>query len=70
MTYSNETIGARAAFRHRNERASLLGRLARYRMFRRTRRELDGLSSRELADLGISRSMITEIAREAAYGAR
>jgi len=40
----------------------------RNRVFRQTRRELNALTERELADLGIARSMITRIAREAAYG--
>jgi uncharacterized protein YjiS (DUF1127 family) len=40
----------------------------RYRLFRRTYAELDALTTRELDDLGISRSMITRLAREAAYG--
>lgn len=38
------------------------------RVYRITVRELNGLSERELADLGIHRSMIPVIAREAAYG--
>ena len=36
-------------------------------LYRQTRRELDGLSDRDLADLGIQRSMIATVAREAAY---
>lgn len=36
-------------------------------LYRQTRRELDGLSDRDLADLGIQRSMIVTVAREAAY---
>ncbi|MCE5974621.1 DUF1127 domain-containing protein [Sinirhodobacter sp. WL0062] len=42
--------------------------LARRKVYRQTLRELKGLSSRELDDLGIHRSMITRIAMEAAYG--
>ena len=34
----------------------------------RTLRELESLSSRDLADLGIVRAMIPQLAREAAYG--
>ena len=37
-------------------------------VFTRTVRELDALSDRDLTDLGIHRSMIRELAREAAYG--
>jgi uncharacterized protein YjiS (DUF1127 family) len=40
----------------------------RYRVFKQTMNELNALSSRELADLGIHRSMITRVALEAAYG--
>jgi len=42
--------------------------LQRRRVFKQTVRELNSLSSRELADLGIHRTMITRIALEAAYG--
>lgn len=38
------------------------------RVYARTVAELNALTDRELADLGISRLGITEIAREAAYG--
>lgn len=41
---------------------------ARRRLFKETLRELNGLSTRELNDLGLSRSMITRVAYEAAYG--
>ncbi len=44
-------------------------RTEQYRTYRRTIRELSDLSDRALADLGLSRSMIKSIAREAAYGA-
>ena len=42
--------------------------LHRRRVYKQTVSELRGLSNRELNDLGISRSMITRIALEAAYG--
>lgn len=42
--------------------------LERRRVFKQTVRELQALSNRELADLGIHRSMITRVANEAAYG--
>jgi uncharacterized protein YjiS (DUF1127 family) len=41
---------------------------ARRAIYRQTLRELNALSGRELADLGIHRSMITRLAQEAAYG--
>lgn len=40
---------------------------ARYNLYSETFNELNALSNRDLADLGISRSMIRGIAHEAAY---
>jgi uncharacterized protein YjiS (DUF1127 family) len=40
----------------------------RYRIFRTTLAEMQELSDRELADLGLSRSMLRRSAYEAAYG--
>jgi len=44
----------------------LQARRARNAIFRNTKRELENLSDRDLADLGINRSMIKSIASEAA----
>ena len=44
-------------------------RLEKRKQFTQTVNELSSLSNRELADLGIARSMITRVARDAAYGA-
>jgi len=41
-------------------------RFARYRMYRQTVNELSALSNRELADLGLHRSMIRRLAMQAA----
>jgi len=41
---------------------------AAWRVYHRTVAELQQLTTRELSDLGISRSMIRRIAIEAAYG--
>jgi uncharacterized protein YjiS (DUF1127 family) len=49
--------------------ARLNGALSDYRLYRRTLAELEGLSNRELRDLGISRHLVRQIAREAVYGA-
>lgn len=43
--------------------------LSDYRLYRATIAELSALSERELSDLGIHRSMIRSIARQAIYGA-
>lgn len=48
--------------------SSLKEIIARRRLFKRTQRELNALSNRELKDLGMHRSMVTRVAREAAYG--
>lgn len=48
--------------------ASVREAMERHRVYKQTLSELQGLSGRELADLGISRSMITRVALEAAYG--
>nr|WP_246098630.1 DUF1127 domain-containing protein [Paracoccus laeviglucosivorans] len=48
----------------------LRGYFARRALYRQTIRELHDLNSRELADLGISRSMIRSVAYEAAWGSK
>lgn len=50
--------------------AALREYLARRALFKQTVRELNDLTGRELADLGISRSMIRSVAYEAAWGAK
>lgn len=40
----------------------------RRRVYRQTLTELDALSDRDLADLGLHRSMISAVAKDAAYG--
>lgn len=54
--------------------AGLIGNLrdymARRAVYRQTIRELNDLSARELADLGMSRSMIRNVAYEAAWGSK
>lgn len=53
-------------------RAGLIARvraaLADYREFTRTRDELDAMSDAHLADIGLSRHNIRDVAREAVYG--
>ena len=44
--------------------------LHRRRLFNQTVRELNALTDRELADLGIHGSMIKDIAKQAAYGTK
>lgn len=47
--------------------SSLRTRFTQYRAFRKTFAELQCLSNRELADIGLNRSMIFRIASEAIY---
>jgi uncharacterized protein YjiS (DUF1127 family) len=48
--------------------AAFKAAVARRRVYDQTVRELASLSDRDLADLGISRAVITQVASEAAYG--
>jgi uncharacterized protein YjiS (DUF1127 family) len=44
-------------------------RYTQYRIYRKTLAELSMLTRRELSDLGLNRSMLKNVALEAAYGA-
>lgn len=68
MAYASTTAHPAAGLSAKGLIADFREALARRRVYRRTLNELHGLSGRELADLGISRSMITRVALEAAYG--
>ncbi|MFN4057107.1 MAG: DUF1127 domain-containing protein [Roseinatronobacter sp.] len=69
MAHIAENIGAQAlTARGRGFVARLADALARRRVYRQTHAELSALSTRELADLGITRSMISRLSYEAAYG--
>jgi uncharacterized protein YjiS (DUF1127 family) len=45
----------------------ILARLASWRRYRQTFRELDGLNDRELAELGLGRRDIRAVARQSAH---
>ena len=49
-------------------RENIVGRISRYMHYRATLTELSNLDERQLEDMGITRSMITSISAEAAYG--
>lgn len=49
--------------------SALSERYAQYRLYRRTLDELEALSTRELADLGLHKSALKSVAYEAAYKA-
>lgn len=70
MAYANATHTADFGFAGRFNaiKKSVAERMARYRVYRETQAELEGLSDRDLADLGLSRAGIKAIALEAAYG--
>ena len=63
MAYTTMTRTT-AATRFSGLRATLADAIARRRTYRRTVAELSRLTDRELADLGIARSMIRGIALE------
>ena len=48
--------------------AEMKARYAQYRVYRTTLNELQALSDRDLADLGLNRANIQSVAHEAAYG--
>ena len=48
--------------------ASLAGRIARYRAYRKTLAELEALSEHELEDLGLTRGTIRDVAYRSVYG--
>ncbi|MCP1170511.1 DUF1127 domain-containing protein [Limimaricola litoreus] len=62
-TFNTETNGLTAIT------ARLKAAFARNRVYRQTQRELSLLTERDLADLGIARSAIRQIARDAARAA-
>jgi uncharacterized protein YjiS (DUF1127 family) len=69
MAYAQDTLtlGGSIVERIKAVRAALADRSAKNRVYRQTLRELDGLSDRDLADLGIVRADITDVAWAAAY---
>ena len=67
MTTMNLTASAPFGARVANIFSGLRARRAQYATYRTTMRELESLSDRELADLGIARATIRSIAYQAAY---
>ena len=70
MAYVNSTSIARKGFLDRLVafKEIVASAIRQRRVYERTVAELNGLSDRELTDLGISRLSIPDLAREAAYG--
>ncbi len=71
MAFASDIRAVETGFQSRLLAAyhGLAERVARYKTYRETMNELSQLSSRDLADLGLHRSMIKSVALEAAYGA-
>lgn len=69
MAYVNSTgsVNAGVADRFSGLVKAVKDALARRRVFNQTLFELHRLSDRDLTDLGMSRSNLTEVARAAAY---
>jgi len=70
MAYVNTTRFARKGLLDRLAvlKDTVVTAIQSRRVYMRTVAELNALTDRELADLGIARALITEIAHEAAYG--
>lgn len=70
MTAFNITLPANLPFADRVSgfRASVSEKMAKRKVYLTTLRELQSLSNRDLADLGLSRTELRSIAFEAAYG--
>lgn len=70
MAYITDTrtSGITLAQRFTTLRENFVAARAKRKIYSTTVSELENLSHRELADLGLSRSMIKTIALEAAYG--
>lgn len=66
--YAGRGLLAGAAFAPTRWFAEFHQAWTRLRAYRDTLAELDAMSERELADIGINRHSIREIAREAVYG--
>ena len=70
MTYATDLRAARASSLDRtmSYRTDLRARIEKYNVYRSTLRELSQLNDRDLAELGLDRSMIRNVAMQAAYG--
>ena len=71
MAYVNSSRSVQVSFSDRFAAVVkvVMGMVERRRVYNQTLFELQALSDRDLSDLGMSRSNIAEVAREAAYKA-
>lgn len=70
LELNHGTIRSADEGRVANLLGNLRGYIARRALYKQTVRELAELSGRELADLGISRSMIRSVAYDAAWNSK
>lgn len=70
MSIVHETTSIAPSFGNRIARiaAELANHFVQYRTYRRTLTELESLTDSDLADLGLARSSLREVASKAAYG--
>ena len=70
MAYVNTARAAAPSFRSvfANPLNAVAQMVQRRRIFNQTVAELNSLSDRDLADLGLHRSLIRSVAKDAAYG--
>jgi uncharacterized protein YjiS (DUF1127 family) len=66
MANAYEVVGAASNAAGRNVLSRLVGSWREYRRYQRTLSELDGLTDRDLADIGLSRGEIAAVARRCA----
>ena len=72
FTYFCDTMSINKQTSHREKEIemfmSLFERFRKHRMYRKTHDALSRLTTKELRDIGIEKSMITRISLETAYG--
>ena len=68
MAFLTETHNTPISVRFSIAASKLVQDIKNYRMYRKTIAELEKLTYRELDDLGLNRSGIKAIARQAVYG--
>jgi uncharacterized protein YjiS (DUF1127 family) len=70
MAHTSDTgiFGSSVFLRLTNLRDTVATHYGQYQTYRKTLRELESLSKRELNDLGLNQYTLRAVAREAAYG--
>ncbi len=70
MAHTSDTgiFGSSVFLRFTTLRDTVATRYGQYQTYRKTLRELESLTKRELNDLGLNQYTLRAVAREAAYG--